>query len=111
VEGERFQSRSFRHTEEDEEDRGHPFPYISGRKLHEEMGLGFYEISSKNFSMEKKLFSLKDVRKKADQAAEVEMIRSALQWTHWNRGQAAKLLSMNYNALLYKIQKYNLRGS
>jgi DNA-binding NtrC family response regulator len=82
---------------------------ISGRKLHKEMGLGFYENSSKNFSMEKKLFSLKDVRKKAVQATEVEIIRSALQWTHWNRRQAAKLLSITYGALLYKIHKYNLR--
>jgi transcriptional regulator with PAS, ATPase and Fis domain len=82
---------------------------ISGRKMHEEMGLGFYENSSKNPSMEKKLFSLKDVRKKVVQTAEVEMIQSTLQRTHWNRRQAAKLLGIGYNALLYKIQKYNLR--
>lgn len=82
---------------------------ISGRKLHEEMGLGFYENSLKKPSMEKELFSLKDVRKKVVQAAEVEMIQSTLQRTHWNRRQAAKLLGIGYNALLYKIQKYNLR--
>jgi DNA-binding NtrC family response regulator len=82
---------------------------ISGRNLHEEMGLGFYENSSKNLSMEKILFSLKDVRKKVVQAAEAEIIQSTLQRTRWNRRQAAKLLSINYNALLYRIQKYNLR--
>jgi DNA-binding NtrC family response regulator len=82
---------------------------ISARKLHKEMGLGFYENSSKNPSMEKELFRLKDVRKKVVQAAEVEIIQSTLQRTHWNRRQAAKLLGIGYNALLYKIQKYNLR--
>jgi two-component system response regulator AtoC len=82
---------------------------ISARKLHQEKGLGFYENSSKNPTMEKDLFRLKDVRKKVVQVAEVEMIQSTLQRTHWNRRQAAKLLSITYNALLYKIQKYNLR--
>jgi DNA-binding NtrC family response regulator len=38
----------------------------------------------------------------------VEVIQSTLQRTHWNRRQAAKLLGVGYNALLYKIQKYNL---
>ncbi len=82
---------------------------ISGRNLREEVGLGFYENSSKNSSMEKISSSLKDVRKKVVQAAEAEMIQNTLQRTHWNRIQAAKLLDISYNALLYKIQKYNLR--
>ena len=84
---------------------------ISGRHLHEEIGLEFYENSSKKPSMEEKLLCLKDVRKKVVQAAEAEIIQSTLQRTHWNRKQAAKLLNTNYNALLYKIQKYNLKGS
>ncbi len=82
---------------------------ISRRNLHEEVGLGIHENSSRNPSMEKISFSLKDVRKKVVQAAEAEMIQSTLQRTHWNRIQAAKLLDISYNALLYKIQKYNLR--
>lgn len=82
---------------------------ISDRRLHEEIGLGFYENSSKNSSMENNLFTLKDVRKKAVQSAEVGIIESTLQKTHWNRRQAANLLGISYNALLYKIQKYNLR--
>ena len=81
---------------------------IAGRKLHAEMGLGFYENSSKDPSTEMKLFTLKDVKKNAVQTAEVEMIRSTLQKTRWNRRQAAKLLDISYNALLYKIRKYNL---
>jgi transcriptional regulator with PAS, ATPase and Fis domain len=68
---------------------------VSSGNLHEEAG----RIS----------FSLKDVRKKVVQAAEAEIIQSTLQRTHWNRIQAAKLLDISYNALLYKIQKYNLR--
>ncbi len=82
---------------------------ISGRKLHEAMGLEFYENSFKKTSMQKELVRLKDVRKKVVQAAEVEIIQSTLQRTHWNRRQAAKSLGIGYNALLYKIQKYNLR--
>jgi len=82
---------------------------ISRRNLHEEVGLGFHENSSKTPPTDEKSFRLKDVRKKVVQAAEAEVIQSTLQRTHWNRRQAAKLLSINYNALLYKIQKYNLR--
>ena len=83
---------------------------ISGRTLHEETGLRFYENLSENPSVEKKSFSLKNVREKVVQAAEGEIIQSTLRRTHWNRRQAAKLLDINYNTLLYKIQKYNLRG-
>ena len=81
---------------------------ISSSRLNEGAGLGFYENSSINSPMEKKLFTLKDMRKKAAEAAEVEVIKGALEKTHWNRKRAAKLLGISYNALLYKIQKYNL---
>ena len=82
---------------------------ISGRKLPEEISLGFHEDSFKKPSLQMELITLKDVRKKVVQAAEVEIIHSTLQRTHWNRRQAAKSLGIGYNALLYKIQKYNLR--
>jgi len=85
------------------------FQTIAGNRLHEEMGLGSYENSSKDPSTEMKLFTLKDVKREAVQTAEAEMIRSTLQKTRWNRRQAAKLLDISYNALLYKIRKYNLR--
>jgi DNA-binding NtrC family response regulator len=82
---------------------------ISIGKMHGEKSLEFYGNSSQNPSEEKILFNLKDVRKKVVQATEMEMIQSTLQNTHWNRKQAAKILGIGYNALLYKIQKYNLR--
>ena len=50
--------------------------------------------------------SLKEVGKRAAEAAEKETIQSVLQETHWNRKEAAKLLHVSYKALLYKIQKY-----
>jgi two-component system response regulator AtoC len=81
---------------------------IFGRRLHEEMDLGFYRNLSINSPMEKNSFTLRDVRKKAAQAAEVEILKGTLEETHWNRKRAAKLLGISYHALLYKIQKYNL---
>jgi two-component system response regulator AtoC len=51
---------------------------------------------------------LKEVGKKAAEAAEKKAIQDTLQETHWNRKGAAKLLCVSYKALLYKIQKYRL---
>jgi len=51
---------------------------------------------------------LKEVGKRAAEAAEKETIQNALQETHWNRKEAARLLRVSYKALLYKIQKYHL---
>ena len=51
---------------------------------------------------------LKEVGKRAAEAAERETIQGALQETHWNRKEAAKMLRVSYKALLYKIQKYHL---
>ncbi len=48
--------------------------------------------------------SLKAVSKRAAMAAEREAILRALEQTRWNRLQAAKLLSISYRALLYKIK-------
>ena len=81
---------------------------LSSSRLDNGAGLGFYENSSINSPMEKKLFTLKDMRKKAAEAAEVEVIKGTLEKTRWNRKRAAKLLGISYNALLYKIHKYNL---
>jgi two-component system response regulator AtoC len=52
--------------------------------------------------------SLKTVARKAAQAAEREAILRALDQTRWNRLQAAKLLSISYRALLYKIKDAGL---
>ncbi len=40
--------------------------------------------------------------------AERNAIARALEETHWNRKAAARLLSISYRALLYKIQEYQL---
>jgi two-component system, NtrC family, response regulator AtoC len=54
---------------------------------------------------------LKEVGRRAAEAAEKEIIQKILQETHWNRREAAKLLCVSYKALLYKIQKYHLNES
>jgi two-component system response regulator AtoC len=45
---------------------------------------------------------------KAKQEAEVEAILGALNASRWNRKQAAKLLKIDYKALLYKMKKLGL---
>jgi len=41
-------------------------------------------------------------------AAEVLAIRQALQETGWNRKRAAKLLSISYRGLLYKLRQHSI---
>ena len=53
-------------------------------------------------------FGLKELGRRAAEAAEKEVIKNVLQETHWNRKEAARLLCVSYKALLYKIQKYRL---
>lgn len=53
--------------------------------------------------------SLKEVKKKAVQAAEGKLIAEVLKETDWNRKRAAKLLQISYKALLYKIKELGLR--
>ncbi|MGA2317742.1 MAG: sigma-54 dependent transcriptional regulator [Thermodesulfobacteriota bacterium] len=81
---------------------------ISSNRLNDRMNPGSYENLSPSLSAEKKSFKLKEMRKKAAETAEMEIIHGTLQKTRWNRKRAAKLLGIGYNALLYKIQKYNL---
>ena len=40
--------------------------------------------------------------------AEVHAINYALEKTGWNRKRAAKLLSISYRSLLYKIRRHNI---
>jgi len=40
--------------------------------------------------------------------AEVHAINYALEQTGWNRKRAAKLLSISYRSLLYKIRRHNI---
>jgi len=55
-----------------------------------------------------KSLTLKRVGKEAAEFAEKEFIEKALQETHWNRKDAARVLQISYKALLYKIKKYHL---
>lgn len=60
---------------------------------------------------ESKAYNLKEIGRKAAEAAEKEHIRNTLSYTNWNRKAAARLLQVSYKALLYKIEKYELNGS
>ena len=40
--------------------------------------------------------------------AEIQAINYALEQTGWNRKRAAKLLSISYRSLLYKIRRHNI---
>jgi DNA-binding NtrC family response regulator len=44
----------------------------------------------------------------AKRKAETEAILRALDASHWNRKQAAKILSIDYKALLYKMRKLEI---
>jgi transcriptional regulator with PAS, ATPase and Fis domain len=67
-----------------------------------------FEDCLANSSKEKDILNLKEVGRRAAEAAEREIIQTTLYETHWNRKEAAKLLRVSYKALLYKIQKYHL---
>lgn len=59
-------------------------------------------------SPDSNVFNLKEIGRKAAEAAEKEHIRNTLSYTNWNRKAAARLLQVSYKALLYKIEKYQL---
>jgi two-component system, NtrC family, response regulator AtoC len=52
--------------------------------------------------------SLKSIVREAALRAERQAICRVLEQTHWNRGQAAKLLNVSYRGLLYKIKHAGL---
>ena len=54
--------------------------------------------------------SLKDIARRASQAAEREAIAKMLEQTGWNRVRAARALRISYRALLYKIKQAGLDG-
>jgi two-component system response regulator AtoC len=78
------------------------------QKWSKEMNPVPFKDSSLNASKEKDMFNLKEVGKRAAEAAERQIIQTTLNETHWNRKETAKLLQVSYKALLYKIQKYRL---
>ena len=52
--------------------------------------------------------SLKEISRRASQAAERDAIAKMLEQTGWNRVRAAKALRISYRALLYKIKQAGL---
>jgi two-component system, NtrC family, response regulator AtoC len=54
--------------------------------------------------------SLKAAARTASRQAEKELIRNALERTHWNRKKAAQQLNISYKSLLYKIKQTGLIG-
>jgi DNA-binding NtrC family response regulator len=54
--------------------------------------------------------SLKEIGRRASQAAEREAIAKMLNQTGWNRVRAARALRISYRALLYKIKQAGLDG-
>ena len=66
-----------------------------------------YKVRSFDFrSLED--ISLKKIKKKAADKVEKEVISYVLNKTFWNRTKAAKLLSISYKTLLYKINELNI---
>jgi two-component system response regulator AtoC len=55
--------------------------------------------------------SLKEIARRASQAAERDAIAKMLEQTGWNRVRAAKALRISYRALLYKIKQAGLDGA
>jgi len=83
---------------------------LSSNRFDHEMNSESYEKNlSPSPSSEEKWFNLKEMKKRSADNVEKEAIKSTLEKIRWNRKQAAKLLGISYNALLYKIQKYDLR--
>jgi two-component system response regulator AtoC len=54
--------------------------------------------------------SLREIGRRASQAAEREAIARMLEQTGWNRVRAARALRISYRALLYKIKQAGLDG-
>jgi DNA-binding NtrC family response regulator len=52
--------------------------------------------------------SLKEVRDRAVQKAEKEVIERVLEETNWNRKETSRLLQISYRALLYKMKDLNI---
>jgi DNA-binding NtrC family response regulator len=52
--------------------------------------------------------NLKSLVRKLKDNAEAEAIAQALEQANWNRKEAARMLSISYKALLYKIRQFGL---
>lgn len=54
-------------------------------------------------------FSLKDIKRKAVDRVEREVISYVLHKTNWNRTKASKILKISYKTLLYKISNLRIK--
>ncbi len=63
------------------------------------------EKESQDFSS----FSLKDIKRKAVDRVEREVISYVLHKTNWNRTKASKILQISYKTLLYKISDLSIK--
>ena len=54
--------------------------------------------------------TLREIGRRASQAAESEAIAKMLEQTGWNRVRTARALRISYRALLYKIKQAGLDG-
>jgi len=81
---------------------------LNGKKLEGEITPNGISHFSPDPSKGTEAFCLKELGKRAAEAAEKDVIQNVLQETHWNRKEAARLLRVSYKALLYKIEKYHL---
>lgn len=74
----------------------------SKKPLNEEQS-----VSAREEAGEQPIASLRSVRAET----EVKAIVAALKRTGWNRKQAARLLSISYRGLLYKIRRHNITAA
>lgn len=65
------------------------------------------EVSQSNGDGDEPIRSLRSARAQG----EVQAILAALKRTGWNRKQAARLLSISYRGLLYKIRRHNITAA
>jgi two-component system, NtrC family, response regulator AtoC len=81
-------------------------PLLTRSAFPDRAGRGMEDAASR--PAETARVSLKDIGRKAAQAAEREAIIRTLEETHWNRVKAAKALSISYRAFLYKLKDAGL---
>ena len=82
-------------------------PYLTRIPLPDSSANGSPQVSPTSEQPEP---SLKEIARRASQAAEREAIAKMLEQTGWNRVRAARALRISYRALLYKIKQSGLNG-
>jgi DNA-binding NtrC family response regulator len=72
------------------------------------VGDGTDTVTGPELTVPEKLAGPRPTLRSMRAAAEVLAIRHALQETKWNRKRAAKLLSISYRGLLYKLRQHRI---